>query len=74
MARRRRHRTLSKKAARNQTCHAAIQEIRAGNCSLPDMAWAVNEACRRAPRNLQAHLTRVLDQRCGGRLQGPRRR
>jgi len=73
MARRRRQRKLSRPAERNQACHAAINEIKAGNCSLLDLSWAVNQACRRAPKKLQIHLTRTLNRRCGGRLQGPRR-
>ena len=70
----RRQRTLSKKAERNRTCHLAIDEIKAGNCSLPDMSWAINEACRRAPKKLQMLVTKTINRSCGGRLHGPGRR
>jgi hypothetical protein len=72
MARRTRLRPLSKKAARNRICHRAIEEIKAGNCSLHDMSWAINEACRRAPNKLQALATRTINKKCGGRLHGLR--
>jgi hypothetical protein len=73
MKRRRRSRTYSKAAERNRTCRAAVEEIRGGNCSLADMAWAVNQACRRAPKNLQILVTKTINRTCGGRLHGVRR-
>lgn len=72
--RRKRLRPLSKQAARNRTCHLAIEEIKAGNCSLLDMSFAMNEACRRAPKKLQALATKTINKKCGGRLHGLRGR
>jgi hypothetical protein len=71
--RRRRLRPLSKQAQRNRVCHEAIKEIKGGNCSLLDMSWAVNEACRRAPKKLQMQVTKTINRSCGGRLHGASR-
>jgi hypothetical protein len=68
-----RSRTYSKAAERNRACQAAVEEIKAGNCSLTDMSWAVNQACRRAPKNLQILVTKTINRSCGGRLHGVRR-
>jgi len=74
MAKRKHLRKLSKQAQRNRTCHRAIAEIKAGNCSLLDMSYAINEVCRRAPKKLQALATRTINKSCGGRLHGSRSR